>query len=135
MADTIDSLTAVTWAEANQAYLRTELSRLRLLFRRKVRRLRQIWQQDPLAQHRGLVISDANADRLLSGMGNEEDPFDPEAEESRAIECALKEVEADLAIRRQNLTDAGGIPPPGSAGAIVWTEAIRARCGLAVFRR
>ena len=41
IAESIESMTAMTWAEANQAYLRTELRRLRLLFRRKVRWLRQ----------------------------------------------------------------------------------------------
>jgi ATPase family associated with various cellular activities (AAA) len=125
MANTIDSRAAVTWAEANQAYLRTELDRLRLLFRRKVRRLRQIWQQDPLAQHRGLVISDAHADRLLSGIDNEGE-CDQEDEESRAIERALEELETDLAIRRQNLSDAGGIPA---------LEALARSFGLKPFER
>ena len=34
----IENVAVMTWAEANQAYLRTELYRLRLLFRR------QVWQ-------------------------------------------------------------------------------------------
>lgn len=110
MAESIESVAVVTWAEANQAYLRTEMRRLRLLFRRKVRWLRQNWQQDPLANHHGLVISDTHADRLLSGMDDEESRFHKEDAESCAIRNALEELKADLAIRRQNLTAEGGIP-------------------------
>jgi hypothetical protein len=110
MTESIESMTAVTWAEANQAYFRTELRRLRLLFQRKVRWLRHQWQQDPLANHRSLVISDAHADRLLSGVDDEESRFHQEDAESGAITSALEEVEAALTIRRQNLTEEGGIP-------------------------
>ena len=56
----------MTWAEANQEYLRAELCRLRLLFARKVRWLRSNWQRDPLGSNHSLVISDALADRLLT---------------------------------------------------------------------
>jgi len=35
-AESIESMAAMTWADANQAYLRTELYRLRLLFQRQV---------------------------------------------------------------------------------------------------
>jgi hypothetical protein len=111
IAESIESMAAITWAEANQAYLRTELRRLRLLFRRKVQWLRQNWQQDPLANHHGLVISDAHADRLLSGMDDEESRFHQEDAESCAITRALETLEADLAIRRQNLRKQAGYPP------------------------
>ena len=67
IAERIESMSAITWAEANQAYLRTKLHRLRLLFLRKVRWLRQTWQQDPLPHHRSVVISDAHADRYRCG--------------------------------------------------------------------
>lgn len=110
MAESIASIAAATWAEANRAYLRTELRRLRLLFRRKVRWLRQAWQQDPLANHHSLVISDAHADRLLCDADNEEGRFYQDDAESCAIAHALEELNADLAIRRQSLTEEGGIP-------------------------
>jgi ATP-dependent 26S proteasome regulatory subunit len=110
MEKSIESMAAATWTEANRAYLRSELYRLRLLFRRKVRWLRQTWQQDPLASQRSLVISDAHADRLLSGMDGEESRFHRADAESCAIARALDELEADLAIRRQSLTQDGGIP-------------------------
>jgi ATP-dependent 26S proteasome regulatory subunit len=110
MAESIESMEAVTWAEANQAHLRTELRRLRLLFRRKVRWLRQNWQQDPLANQRSLVISDAYADRLLSSVDDEESRFHKEDAESCAIARALEELDADLAARRQNLIEEGAIP-------------------------
>jgi DNA polymerase III delta prime subunit len=126
IAESLKSMAAMTWAEANQAYLRTELRRLRLLFRRKVRWLRQTWQQDPLTNHRSVVISDAHADRLLSGMDDEESRFHKEDAESCTIARALEAVEADLTIRRQNLTEAGGIPS---------LEALARSFGLSPFER
>ncbi len=126
MAESIASMTANTWTEANQAYLRAEVSRLRLLFRRKVRWLRHQWQQDPLANHRSVVISDAHADRLLGGMDDEESRFHKEDAESCAITRALEEIEAELAIRQQNLTEEGGIPS---------LEALARSFGLSPFER
>ncbi len=116
----------MTWAEANQAYLRIELRRLRLLFQRRVCWLRQNWQQDPLANHRSAVISDAHADRLLNGLDDEESRFHQEDEESKAITHVLEEVEADLVVRRRQLTEAGGIPS---------LEALARSFGLSPFER
>jgi hypothetical protein len=110
MAESIQSVPTDMWVQANQAYLRDELHRLRLLFRRKVRWLRQSWQQDPLANQRSLVISDAHADWLLSGVDDDEWRFHQEDAESGDISQALEEIESALAIRRQNLTAEGGIP-------------------------
>ena len=124
--ESIKSMAAMTWAEANQAYLRTELRRLRLLFRRKVCWLRQNWQQDPLANHRSAVISDAHADRLLTGMDDEESRFHQEDAESRAITRAVEEIDADLTIRREHLMEAGGIPS---------LEALAQSFGLSAFER
>ena len=125
-AESIENMAAMTWAEANQAYLRTELRRLRLLFGRKARWLRHTWQQDSLAHHRSVVISDAHADRLLSGMDDEESRFHQEDVESCAVTRALEAVEADLTMRRQQLTAAGGIPS---------LEALARSFGLSPFER
>jgi ATP-dependent 26S proteasome regulatory subunit len=125
-AESIEHMAAMTWAEANQAYLRTELRRLRLLFRRQVRWLRHTWQHDPLTNHRSLVISDAHADRLLSGLDDEASRFHQEDAESCAITRALEVVEADLTMRRQHLTEAGGIPS---------LEALAQSFGLSSFER
>lgn len=111
MAEQIDDRTTATWIEANQVYLRAELHRLRLRFRRKVQWLRRVWQHDPMATHRSMVISDHHADRLLVGTGNEEKRFYQEDTESCAISRAIEEAEADLVIHRQNLTAEGGLPP------------------------
>lgn len=101
----------VSWAEANDAYLQTELRRLRLVFARKVRWLRSNWQQDPLGANRSLVISDAFADRLLSGDDQTEElSFYKEDRECSSITNALQLLEADLANRRDQLTEDGSIP-------------------------
>jgi hypothetical protein len=126
MEESIASMTADTWAEANRMYLRTELHRLRLLFRRKVRWLRQTWQQDPSANHRNLVIGDAHADQLLRDMDDEESRFHLEDAESCAIMRAMEELDADLTIRRKNLTEEGGIPS---------LEALARSFGLSSFER
>ncbi len=122
MAENIENVATVTWAEANQAHLVQELRRIRLLLRRKVRWLRRNWQLDPLATHRGLVISDARADRLLDGAGGDEElEFYRDDPESVEITRALEEVERDLAPRRGSLTDKGEIP---SLEALVRTFAL-----------
>lgn len=111
MAVENESIAAVSWAEANQAYLQTEMRRLRLLFARKVRWLRWNWQRDPLGSNHSLVISDALADRLLSGDDEREElRFYQEDPECSSITDALKEVETDLANRRRKLTEDGSIP-------------------------
>jgi ATP-dependent 26S proteasome regulatory subunit len=125
-ADSIEHMAAMTWAEANRAYLRTELYRLRLLFLRQVRWLRHTWQQDPLANQRSVVISDAHADRLLSDMDDEESRFHQEDAESCEITQALEAVEADLTMRREHLAEAGGIPA---------LEALARSFGLSSFER
>src|SRR5215471_12554270 len=126
MVESIESLATMTWADANQAYLRTELYRLRLLFLRKVRWLRHTWQQDPLTNHRSVVISDAHADSLLSGLDDEESQFRQEDAESCAITRALEAIEADLTLRRQQLTEAGEISS---------LEALARLFGLSAFER
>ncbi len=109
MTQTVDA--QITWASANQSYLRAELQRLRLLFRRKVRWLRSRWQQDPLGATQGAVISEANADWYLSGDEIEaEGRFFREDAESCALSCSIKEANAELAQLRSSLSEGGGIP-------------------------
>src|SRR5437867_1486033 len=111
MVQTTENTAAVAWTEANREYLRAELYRIRLLFRRKVRWLRHNWQQDPLGNNRGVVISDANAERLLSGALDEEEArFCREDAESLAITRFIEEAEADLSLQRQGLRESNGIP-------------------------
>src|SRR5215212_7947040 len=111
MSAASETIPAISWAEANDAYIRTELHRLRLLFARKVRWLRRNWQTDPIGINHSLVISDALADRLLSGDDEtEESRFYHEDAECSSITNTLKELDAELAKRRQKLTDDGSIP-------------------------
>ena len=55
----------------NRHHYRAELERLRLLLARHIRWLRAQWGKDSLGEYQSLVISDAQADRLLSGDGDE----------------------------------------------------------------
>ncbi|HXB69539.1 MAG TPA: ATP-binding protein [Candidatus Acidoferrales bacterium] len=121
------SAAAGTWAEANQAYLRAELRRLRLLFEKKVRWLRRQWQQDPLGPNQGAVISDAYADRLLAGESMESEiQFYQEDPESAEISRTLDALQADLAQRRQRLQESGGMPS---------VEVLARKFGLQPFER
>ena len=109
MTAVVENEVTMAWAEANQAYLQAELRRLRLLFARKVRWLRWNWQRDPLGSNHSLVISDALADRLLTDDETEEFRFYEEDAECSSITKTLNEVEFDLATRRRQLTNDGGI--------------------------
>jgi len=111
MVAAVEKVSAVSWLEANHAYLQTEMRRLRMLFARRVRWLRWNWQRDPLGSNHHVVISDAVADRLLRGDDEiEELRFYSEDAECVSLSAAFQEIEADLANRRQQLTDAGNIP-------------------------
>lgn len=111
MVAAVENVTAVSWLEANHAYLQTEMRRLRLLFARRVRWLRWTWKQDPLGSNHNVVISDALADRLLGGDDEvEELRFYSEDAECVSLTAALQEIEAELAELRAQLTDDGGIP-------------------------
>lgn len=99
------------WVEANQAYLESELQRLRLILRRRILYLRRIWKQDPLQNYKGMVISDTQADQLLRGRdGDAEKRFyfeDIEAAElSRLIEERTLEIQ-----QLKNTLTAEGTPP------------------------
>ncbi len=112
MVATIEkTTTAEDWVRANRAYLQDELRRLRLLLRRRVLWMRRIWEQDPLASNRGIVISDALADRLIRGPDDgEEAAFYRDDAECLAIAETLNELEAQVATQRRSLTDEGQIP-------------------------
>ena len=111
MSAASETIPAISWAEANEAFVRKELHRLRLLFALKVRWLRRIWEMDPIGSNHSLVISDATADRLLSSDGETEEwRFYQEDQECLSIREALKEVEEDLAHRRNQLIEDGSIP-------------------------
>ena len=103
--------TAENWLQANRKYLQDEVRRLRLLFRRRILWMRRIWQQDPLSNNRGLVISDAFADRLVRGTDAEEEAsFYKNDAECLVIAETLNELEAQLATCRRGLTEEGQIP-------------------------
>lgn len=63
----INPVSTASWHQANYCYLQGELRRLRLLLQRRVLWLRRQWKQDSLQTYQGLVISDAQVDRLFAG--------------------------------------------------------------------
>jgi hypothetical protein len=100
-----------TWQAANRAHLDAELLRLRITLHQRILWLRQFWKRDPLQGFREWVISDADADRLLSGAqpGSAEKFYEQDAaawQLSRAI-AAQREI-ADAAAERAK---AAGGPP------------------------
>jgi hypothetical protein len=110
-AEQLQAPPTATWFDRNQAYLRLELQRLRLLFKRKVRWLRSKWQQDPLGPSQGAVISDAFADRLLADDElAAETKFYAEDPVSQDIGRTIEANRADLDQMRQLPPESGGPP-------------------------
>jgi hypothetical protein len=56
-----------TWSAANQAYLQLHFRRLRLMLHRRILWLRKHWQSDSLGNTLGMIITDKEADWLLTG--------------------------------------------------------------------
>ena len=111
MSKTITRTPVLNWAQANQAYLDTELQLLRLLLQRRVLWLRRQWQHDPLQNYQGLVISDAQADWLLAGEDREAEAcFYREDPEAAAISRSIAEMERELSDWVQALAEAGTPP-------------------------
>lgn len=106
-----DPASTVSWHQANYRYLQGELRRLRLILQRRVLWLRKQWKQDPLQTYQGLVISDAQADRLLAGENRQaEGRFYHEDREASAITRSITEVERDLGEQGHAFTEAGKPP-------------------------
>jgi ATPase family associated with various cellular activities (AAA) len=96
------------WRLANHAYLLAQVERVRLLLHRRILWLRHYWSTDPLQPSSGLVVSDAQADRLLAGPdpGGEAN-FHREDPTARRLSDDLATLDAALAGHRQALADAG----------------------------
>jgi ATP-dependent 26S proteasome regulatory subunit len=100
-----------TWTDANRAYLRLAIDRVGLLFKRRVRWLRQTWDHDPIAHSHVPVISDALADRLLQGDDRQaEQRFYAEDPECMGIGRRIGDIDEALAGERQRLADSGSLP-------------------------
>ena len=96
---------ATAWRRVNLDVLTLSVQRLRLLLHRRILWLRQQWQEDPLTEYRGLVVSDERADTLLSPHADDEAAFyasDPEVTE---IDQRIRDVEAGLADLRSQSAD------------------------------
>ncbi len=96
------------WLQANQTYLKTNLSWLQLILHRRVLWLRQQWQHDPLQNYQELVISDAQVDWLLTGEDRTaEQKFYKEDRNASKITQAIKEAKQELEVQTNTLLKAG----------------------------
>jgi AAA+ superfamily predicted ATPase len=106
-----DTMPEHEWFAANLAYLEAQLSRLRLRLQRRVLWLRTQWRDDPLQAYQGVVISEAQADWLLSGESSEaEARFYRDDREAGTISTRIAQAEA--ALQRDAATLAPDFPPP-----------------------
>ncbi len=115
------------WAQANWSYLNVELQHLRLLLKRRILWLRRQWKDDPLQPYQGMVISDAQVDRLLdSEWRDSELRFYREDPEAAAASRLISEAQQELSHQRAILME-GGTPPS--------LDTIAHLFGLSVFER
>jgi SpoVK/Ycf46/Vps4 family AAA+-type ATPase len=95
------------WNAANRAYLGAQLRRLRLRLRRRVLWLRHHWRHDTLQAYQGLVISEAQADWLLTGEDRSAEwEFYQRDPEASTVNAALAQAESELATWEQDGTPA-----------------------------
>ena len=99
------------WRAGNLDYLASELIRLRLLIKRRVLWLREGWRQDAFHEYPGLVIADAQMDRLLepdpSGL---EQHFYAADAPACALEAAAIDLENNLRAIAEAMQAEGGQP-------------------------
>lgn len=106
-----DQASLQAWLTANQRYLATEVQKLRLLLQRRVLWLRHNWQSDSQPGYHGMIITEAQADWLLS----EEDRLAEMqfyAKNRQALEttAAIGAIQEDLTKQQQAFTDEGTQP-------------------------
>lgn len=98
------------WVAANLAQIEAEMARLSLVLQRKILWLRQLWKRDPLQDFREVMISDAEADRLLAGDDwNAERAFYESAAAAELSRAIAAQKEKSMAAGRQAI--ASGSPP------------------------
>ena len=92
------------WGIANRQYLDGELQLLRLLLRRRVFWLRRQWADEESPKYPGLVINEAEADRLLDGKNDDaERQFYREDSRAAALNRSIAEAERKIEVQRQLL--------------------------------
>jgi ATP-dependent 26S proteasome regulatory subunit len=97
--------------DPNAGYLNAQIRRLRLYLQRRVLWLRRQWSHDPLQDFNGAVISDEQADVLLSTEDRAaEIRFYLEDEAAATLTREIKELEDRLAERNKLLSEAGTPP-------------------------
>ena len=102
MTDSTPNRTVDEWSVANQQYLDGELHLLRLLLQRRVLWLRTQWAGDEAPKYPGLVINDAEADRLLTGQNEHaEKQFYREDKKAAALNRSIAEAERNIEVQRQ----------------------------------
>ncbi len=100
-----------SWQGANQAWLAVQMQRLRLLLQRRVLWLRHQWEHDPLQNYQGMLITDAQADRLMAGDDPQaEARFYREEKNAAAIRRSIAAVDRELGGLTEALIEAGKLP-------------------------
>ena len=101
---------AQPWLIANRRYLELELERLRLLLKQKIIWLQTQWQADARQGYQGLVISDAEVERLLHVEEPREHEFYARDKRAKQLTSALAKVSEEIAALGRVLADSGGTP-------------------------
>jgi hypothetical protein len=97
---------AVSWTKANRDLVAAELARLRLLLQRRVAWLRRHWAVAAAADGLGWRITDAEADRLLTGAERTAEAQFYASDDCNGISRALALAADEIAARRRALQDA-----------------------------
>jgi SpoVK/Ycf46/Vps4 family AAA+-type ATPase len=100
------------WRQDNAGYTDMLATRLRLLLRRRTLWLRHVWQGDELHLYRNRLVSDAQAERLLTVDDGDdaEQRFYGEDKTSAELAMALQALETQRSALAQRMRE-GGRPP------------------------
>src|SRR4051794_15679289 len=100
------------WRQDNAGYTDVLAARLRLLLQRRTLWLRHVWQGDDLHPYRHRLVSDAQAERLLIGDGEDDVEQRFYREDNTAVELAtaLHALETRRGVLSQRMRESGQPP-------------------------
>ncbi len=96
------------WEKENLIYLKNALSFLQLILERKILWLRKQWNHDPIQNYRGMVISNAQIDWLLTDNNYiEEQGFYHDDSKAQKLTLKIEEEKSKLDIQSQHMKQSG----------------------------